>query len=220
LSSKLKNVLSASRAACRAFDNLNSGVPEAERRDWMDMECAAPNMQIDDPSAMDIFQLKANKAASVQTVEMELLGKHASFVETPQGTVTWLAQGLAIEESAIHIMKDKKSLGLSATEIQKLAVARRMDCPSSKISKFIAAAMFYYSESEWDEQNNDPHCDFPFPFIHLPALPLSLSLGHRNCNEHGLAILAELELQLCIGQANDTLDKNYNRAVIAQTTRD
>ncbi|KIK77259.1 hypothetical protein PAXRUDRAFT_17632 [Paxillus rubicundulus Ve08.2h10] len=76
---------------------------------------------------MDIFQLKTNKAASVRTVEMDLLGQHASSVETPQGTVMWLAQGLAIEESAIHIMKDKRSLKSTTTNIQKLAVIRRMD---------------------------------------------------------------------------------------------
>ncbi|KIK92860.1 hypothetical protein PAXRUDRAFT_146425, partial [Paxillus rubicundulus Ve08.2h10] len=214
LSSKLKNVLSTSRAACRAFDNLDSGI-----HDWMDMECAALNMRVDDPSAMDIFQLKANKAASIWTVEMELLGQHASLVETPQGTMTWLAQGLAIEESAIHVMKDKKSLGSAMTEIQKLAVARRMDCLSSEISKFINAATTYMgsaiedhdntaankSESEWEEQNDDTHCDLPLPFIHLPALQLPLSLGCRTCNEHGLATLAELELQLHIIQANDAL---------------
>ncbi|KIK92680.1 hypothetical protein PAXRUDRAFT_13092 [Paxillus rubicundulus Ve08.2h10] len=48
---------------------------------------------------MDIFQLKTNKAASIQTVEMDLLVQHASSVEIPQGTVTWLAQGLAIKEN-------------------------------------------------------------------------------------------------------------------------
>ncbi|KIK75003.1 hypothetical protein PAXRUDRAFT_74004, partial [Paxillus rubicundulus Ve08.2h10] len=37
------------------------------------------------------------------------------------------------------------------------------------------------------------------------ALLLPSSLGHRNCSEHGFIALAELELQLHIGQANDTL---------------
>ncbi|KIK71939.1 hypothetical protein PAXRUDRAFT_22610 [Paxillus rubicundulus Ve08.2h10] len=63
LSAKWKNALSASRAAGRAFDSLDSGVPEAERHHWMDMECAALNMRVDDPSAMDIFQLMTNKGA-------------------------------------------------------------------------------------------------------------------------------------------------------------
>ncbi|KIK72971.1 hypothetical protein PAXRUDRAFT_179565, partial [Paxillus rubicundulus Ve08.2h10] len=137
----------------------------------------------------------------------------------PQGTVTWLAQGLAIEESAIHIMKDKRSLKSTTTDIQKLAVIGRMDRLTSDISKFIDAATTYMGsaivdhddttadevESEWEEQNNDPHSNLPLPFIHIPALPLPLSLGRRNCNEHGLAALADLELQLCIGQANDAL---------------
>ncbi|KIK82488.1 hypothetical protein PAXRUDRAFT_153728 [Paxillus rubicundulus Ve08.2h10] len=92
LSSKLKkNVLSTSRAGFRAFDKINSGVPEAERCDWMDMEHAALNMWVDDPSAMVIFPLQANKgvfqgstspmpsthdfneASSVLTVDMDLL---------------------------------------------------------------------------------------------------------------------------------------------------
>ncbi|KIK79614.1 hypothetical protein PAXRUDRAFT_160879 [Paxillus rubicundulus Ve08.2h10] len=219
LATKWKNELLAPRAAGRAFDNLNSGIPEAERGDWMDMEHATLNTQVDDPSTMDIFQLKTNKAASIQTVEMDLLGQHASSVETPQGTVTWLAQGLSIEESATHVMKNKRSLKSTAIDIQKLVVAIRMDWLSSNISKFIDAATTYMgstieyhddttadeSESEWEEQNEDPHSDLPLPFIHLPALPLSSSLGCRNCNEHGLAALAELELQLCIGQVNDTI---------------
>ncbi|KIK81626.1 hypothetical protein PAXRUDRAFT_155665 [Paxillus rubicundulus Ve08.2h10] len=158
-------------------------------------------------------------AASIQTVEMDILGQHTSSVETPQGTVTWLAQGLAIKESAIHVMKDKRSLKLTATDIQKLVVARRMDWLSSNISKFIDAATAYMgsaiedhddtttdeSEREWEEQNDDLHSDLPLPFIHLPAIPLPSSLGRRNCNEHDLATLADLELQLHIGQVNDTL---------------
>ncbi|KIK77258.1 hypothetical protein PAXRUDRAFT_167416 [Paxillus rubicundulus Ve08.2h10] len=61
------------------------------------------------------------------------------------------------------------------------------------------------AESKWEEQNDDPHSDLPLPFIHIPALPLPSSLGCRNCNKHGLAALGDLELQLHIGQANDTL---------------
>ncbi|KIK72517.1 hypothetical protein PAXRUDRAFT_180512, partial [Paxillus rubicundulus Ve08.2h10] len=219
LSAKWKNAFSASREAGRAFDSLDSGVPEAERRHWMDMERATLNMRVDDPSTMDIFQLKTNKAASVRTVEMDLLGRHASSVETPQGTMMWLAQGLAITESAIHIMKDKRSLKLTAINIQKLVVIRRMDGLSSDISKFIDAATTYVgstiedhddtttdeSEREWEEQNDDLHSELPLPFIHLPALLLPSSLGHENCNEHGLAALADLELQLHIGQVNDAL---------------
>ncbi|KIK72901.1 hypothetical protein PAXRUDRAFT_179675 [Paxillus rubicundulus Ve08.2h10] len=63
LSAKWKNALSASRAAGRAFDSLDSGVPEAERCHWMDMERATLNTQVDNPSTMDIFQLKTNKGA-------------------------------------------------------------------------------------------------------------------------------------------------------------
>ncbi|KIK72623.1 hypothetical protein PAXRUDRAFT_180310 [Paxillus rubicundulus Ve08.2h10] len=61
LSTKWKNALSPSREAGRAFDSLDSGVPEAERRHWMDMERAALNTWVDDPSTMDIFQLKTKK---------------------------------------------------------------------------------------------------------------------------------------------------------------
>ncbi|KIK72399.1 hypothetical protein PAXRUDRAFT_180746 [Paxillus rubicundulus Ve08.2h10] len=63
LSAKWKNGLSASRAAGRAFDSLDIGVPEAERCHWMDMEHATLTMQVDDPSAMVIFHLKTNKGA-------------------------------------------------------------------------------------------------------------------------------------------------------------
>ncbi|KIJ16603.1 hypothetical protein PAXINDRAFT_10319 [Paxillus involutus ATCC 200175] len=153
LSAKWKNALSASRAAGRAFDSLDSGMPEAERRHWMDMERATLNTWVDDPSAMDIFQLKTNKAASVRTVEMDLLGQHASSVETPQGTVTWLAQGPAIEESAIHVMKDQRSLKSTATDVQKLAVVRRMDRLSSDISKFIDAATVYMGSAIEDHDD-------------------------------------------------------------------
>ncbi|KIK72871.1 hypothetical protein PAXRUDRAFT_179751, partial [Paxillus rubicundulus Ve08.2h10] len=155
--------------------------------------------------------------------------------ETPQGTVTWLAQGLAIKESAIHVMKDKRSLKSTATDIQKLVVFRRMDRLSSDISKFIDAATAYMgsaiedhddtttdeAESEWEEQNNDPHSNLPLPFIHIPALPLPSSLGCRNCNEHGLAALADLELQLRIRQANDALQSIHftlaDQAVLFRT---
>ncbi|KIK76052.1 hypothetical protein PAXRUDRAFT_171026 [Paxillus rubicundulus Ve08.2h10] len=77
------------------------------------------------------------------------------------------------------------------------------------------------SESEWEEQNDAPHSDLPLPFIHLPALPLPSLLGCRNCNKHGFAALAELELQLHIRQVNDTLHSIcftlVNKAVLFHT---
>ncbi|KIJ16604.1 hypothetical protein PAXINDRAFT_74872, partial [Paxillus involutus ATCC 200175] len=52
-------------------------------------------------------------------------------------------------------------------------------------------------------------------------LPLPSSLGRRNCNEHGLAALADLELQLRIGQVNDTLHSIHftlaDKAVLFRT---
>ncbi|KAF9222496.1 hypothetical protein BS17DRAFT_768080 [Gyrodon lividus] len=71
--------------------------------------------------------------------------------------MTWLAQGLAIEESAIHVMKDKRSLKLTATEIQKLVVARRIDRLNSKISKFIDAAATYMASTIQDHDDTTPN---------------------------------------------------------------
>ncbi|KIK96652.1 hypothetical protein PAXRUDRAFT_70375, partial [Paxillus rubicundulus Ve08.2h10] len=76
-------------------------------------------------------------------VEMELLGQCAPSAETPQDVVTWFAQGIAIKEAAIHLMKDKRSLKSTTTKIQKLAFTRRMDQITFEISKFINAATTY-----------------------------------------------------------------------------
>lgn len=163
-------------------------------------------------------------------MEMQLLKKSRESKDMLAGSATWLARGLDIEESAILLWKDVRSLRPSATEIQKLAVARRTDRLSSEIQRFITDSSIYMGDAfdtdgadgaEWSIDREDYRAgnddedieevvggirdDIRPPFTNCPILPLPSTIGGDMCGHLGLAQLAKDELELRIGQANDAL---------------
>ena len=122
-----------------------------------------------------------------------------------------------MEESQMVLARDMRRLGNHPTEVQRLALARRADRLSSEISGFLSEAIAYlgenYSEedpldgSDWDNDSSDDdeREEIGDQRPDQVRLPLPSMLGRDKCRELGIGDLAQQELQLRTGQANDAL---------------
>lgn len=218
-----------------AFDQLDRAIPNDVRERWASQERLAMQGRAEDSAMMDIFQVSHNKgvydkcmlqsplnfaAPTIRSIELQLLSEVDNPAGVSHGRTTWLTRGLQIEELAISLQKDTKSLSARSTDMQKLAIARRADRLSADVSKLLSEASAYMkadSVDEVDPQYEDSDVDFDDDddddddrpsrnsYIHLLALPLPSKFGRDTCDEMGIGNVADEELQLRSGQANDAL---------------
>ena len=142
------------------------------------------------------------------------------------GAPTWLARGLKIQESQIALRRDIHRLGIHATELQHLVVARRTDRLSAEISAFLAEAKIHISpnyedelpsddaesdhrpmESEWQDADENLLDRVEGKRPDQAFIPLPSNIGHSKCIRLRTQDLVDMELQLRIGQANDVLQQ-------------
>lgn len=140
---------------------------------------------------------------------------------------------MKIEESQISLTSDIKKIGRHATDIQRLAIARRADKLTTDISAFISEGSAYLAADPSDETSSDSSDeeyyaedenimdDVGAQRPDRAKLPLPSTLGEAKCKLLGLHGLQEQELRLRAGQANDTLHEIRlalaNKAVLFRT---
>ncbi|KAI6145861.1 hypothetical protein BKA82DRAFT_29681 [Pisolithus tinctorius] len=141
------------------------------------------------------------------------------------GAASWLARSLRLEEAITSLHMDRKDIGEQASELKKLAMACRADRISSEQLGFIMDAVIYLklhleagsntsasesiqltvfldANSEQDYASDDGWLDDVGDETNC-CLPSAL--GIDACQARGLQNLAEMELKLRTGQANDVL---------------
>ncbi|KAI6153270.1 hypothetical protein BKA82DRAFT_4011589 [Pisolithus tinctorius] len=233
LSRKLKAARAAAPLARQAYIKLDEALNAEQQDSWRMQEICALQDRVTDPSAMDIFEVQLR---AVRAIELTLLEEPRPSGSL-HGAASWLARGLRLEEAITSLHMDRKDVGERASELKKLAMARRADRISSEQSGFIADAAIYLklhleagsntsasesvqltafldANSEQDYASDDGWLDDVGD--ELPAsdgtlaglqdkLPLPSALGIDACRARGLQNLAEMELKLRTGQANDVL---------------
>ncbi|KAF8430555.1 hypothetical protein L210DRAFT_3614647 [Boletus edulis BED1] len=197
-----------------AFNDLNSTVSEEHRNIWLSEEATAQRMQATNPSAMDTYQLRLQRAPTIQAVELRLLKDETG---SDGGAATWLARGLKVEEGQLSLAKDIRTLGSHSTDIQRLTVARRADRLNTDISVFLSEAPIHLGEGYADELLSDESADeseaggegigeaIGGQRPDLTKLPLPSALGRKKMEQLDRLDLVKLELELREGQANDAL---------------
>ncbi|KAI5990508.1 hypothetical protein EDD15DRAFT_2198085 [Pisolithus albus] len=139
---KLKAMRTSAALACMAFAQLDAMTSPENRQLWESQEEAAMAQRVDDCTVMDIFESQWSKAPTAHGVELQLLQLYDSS-KMPQGTASWLAHGLKIQEAEIMLSTDRKGIGKNASEVKKLAVARCADRLATDRSTFLADAAMY-----------------------------------------------------------------------------
>ncbi|KAI6041790.1 hypothetical protein EDC04DRAFT_2601423 [Pisolithus marmoratus] len=212
--------------AWQAFNQLDAAVSLRNRNLWRKQEEAALREWADNCTVMDMFEIKLNKELWL----LELM----STSRTTHGEASWLAHGIKIEEAELIFASDKRSIGKHPTEINRLATACRMEQMVADQLAFLANAGLYLGQGrehtpedvEIDGANNgvsatplfhgedsseddgmDISMDGMLPSQQQPTDPLlllsTLLIAEQLPSE--LQHLADMELELHIGQANDAL---------------
>ena len=134
---------------------------------WESEEAVAQAKRLQDPAAMDIYEVRLEKgkcpsysgmlsrhsdehrmltAPTRKQQELRLLqaqSRAEHSVAGRRGAATWLATGLTIEESQVSLSRDVKRLGKHPTDLQSLRVARLRDKLQSQITSFLQMAPTY-----------------------------------------------------------------------------
>jgi hypothetical protein len=171
-------------------------------------------------------------APSRKEIETKLLDDDIGVAASPsrRGVAMWISTGLAIEEAQLALLLEIRTLGRSKpTSIQALELARKRDRLQGQIDRFVRSASthlgeafecgsdreeadvdlddFDDSEDDSEGSNNDiVSISATTSQPEVQMIPLPSSLGLAECTELGAEDLIPLEIELRIGQANDSLE--------------
>ncbi|KAI6149895.1 hypothetical protein BKA82DRAFT_4354000 [Pisolithus tinctorius] len=120
------------------FADLNGNVPPAISQSWGEEAAVALENRLSRPQAMDIYEVRLQKAPSAKAIEIDILA-----IPQPghsQGMATWIAKALKIEEAQIQLAAACQYITSRATEAQILTIACHHDHLQSHIHSIFDTA--------------------------------------------------------------------------------
>ncbi|KAG1845595.1 hypothetical protein C8R48DRAFT_750720 [Suillus tomentosus] len=219
---KYKEAMKGVADSNMAFERLDESADADKVKDWEAQERLAHARRRHDPTAMDIYEVQLRKAPTRKQQELRLLtaqGRQPGEARR-RGAATWLAEGLAIEEAQATLQMDVRKLGHRATDTQRLAIGRRRDTLQWDIDRWTAAGAIILGEELGDNDmqimqpdllilQEDPEeaMDAELRAFEPEKAVISLpsNMGLEKCAALGVADIADQELMLRQGQANDAL---------------
>ncbi|KAG1886447.1 hypothetical protein F4604DRAFT_1917240 [Suillus subluteus] len=206
------------RTLCRKYKQANNGIAESEKAfnrldeaapahlktEWSARERRAQSSRLNDPEAMDEYEINIKKAPSRKEIELRLLEENSARNAAPsrRSVVTWISTGLAIEEAQIALLIEQRDRFDADDEPDDLNVDILDDLDDDP-------ADFSKTSDTW---TNSPE---------LTVIPLPSNLGVDRCRRCMAEDLILLELSLREGQANDTLHNLQihlcNKAILFRT---
>ncbi|KAG1836908.1 hypothetical protein F4604DRAFT_1602134, partial [Suillus subluteus] len=232
---QFKEAVQGVRDSQHAFDRLSETADDDTLVKWEAEAAAAQDDRLENPSAMDIYEVKMTKAPTRKQQELHLLTRQVRWLagEIHRGAATWLASAITLEEAQVALLIDVKKLGRRPTDAQKLAIARHRDRLQGQIDEFIRVTVTFLGDQldEYDKldlmtmmldaaeldsagsSSDDPdwlddedRYDTLVKFTPKTlVIPLPSNIGIERCAEWGVADLVLQEISLREGQANDAL---------------
>ncbi|KAG1903999.1 uncharacterized protein F5891DRAFT_946598, partial [Suillus fuscotomentosus] len=122
----------------KAFNRLDEAAPSHLKTEWLARERIAQSSRLNDPSAMDEYEINIKKAPSKKEMELRLLeeGNARNAAPSHRSVATWISTGLAIEEAQIALLIEVQRIGRRSTETQRLDIARQRDWLQGQIDGF------------------------------------------------------------------------------------
>ncbi|KAG1743982.1 uncharacterized protein EDB91DRAFT_1080812 [Suillus paluster] len=157
----------------KAFDRLNKAAPANLKTDWLASERIAQSDRIQDPAAMDIYEINIKKgkitlsqsnsefilnpAPSKKEIELRLLQEGNAHHAAPsrRSVATWISMCLAIEEAQITLLIKVRRIGKRTTKTQRLDIARQCDRLQGQIDAFTWTALMHLGEGFDADDNPD-----------------------------------------------------------------
>ncbi|KAG2030470.1 hypothetical protein BDR03DRAFT_1017069 [Suillus americanus] len=113
LCQKFKEAVQGVRDSKYAFDRLSETADDDTLVKWKAEAAAVQYDRLDNPSAMDIYEVQLTKALTRKQQELHLLNHQARRLagEIHRSAATWLASGITLEETQVALLIDVKKLG-------------------------------------------------------------------------------------------------------------
>ncbi|KAI6026871.1 hypothetical protein BKA83DRAFT_4050885, partial [Pisolithus microcarpus] len=216
LSRKLKTAQASVVLAREAFERFKKSITPIQQMSWSKQEEAALLCHIHDPSVMDVFEIQLKKAPTVHAIELHLLEKSTQQGGVHHGAASWITRGLAIEEAEIILNIHRKDGGQTQSELKRhskhftIFLQKRSNDCDGKTNGVAGADMLADEEllsNDGDSNSSaDEECGRDtFKVPTSSCLPLPSVFGVDHCKANKVHRLAEMELELHMGQANDAL---------------
>ncbi|KAG1870786.1 hypothetical protein F4604DRAFT_1681662 [Suillus subluteus] len=222
---KYKLAMNGITESGKAFDRLDEAAPAHLKTEWSARERRAQSSRLNDPEAMDEYEINIKKAPSRKEIELRLLeeGSARNAAPSRRSVATWISTGLAIEEAQIALLIEVRRMGKRSTETQRLDIARQRDRLQGQIDGFTQSALTHLGEGfDADDDPDDLNVDILDDLDddladfsktsdawtnspELTVIPLPSNLGVDRCRHCMAEDLIPLEMSLREGQANDTL---------------
>ncbi|KAG2047573.1 hypothetical protein BDR06DRAFT_1013732 [Suillus hirtellus] len=169
----------------KAFDRLDEAAPLHLKTEWLARKRIAQSSRLNDPSAMDEYEINIKKAPSKKEIELRLLeeGNARNAAPSRRSVATWISTGI----------------GRRSTETQRLDIARQRDQLQGQIDGFAQSALTHLGEGfDADDEPEDLDVDIlddlnddPADFTEtshtwtnspeLTVIPLPSNLGVDRC---------------------------------------
>ena len=148
----------------KAFQRLDEAAPADSKTEWLASERIAQSSRINNPAAMDVYEINIKKgkwtlspskselilhsAPSKKEIELRLLeeGNAQNAAPARRSVATWISMGLAIEEAQIALLIEVRRIGRRSTETQRLDIARQCDRLQGQIDGFTQSALTHLGE--------------------------------------------------------------------------
>ncbi|KAG1898408.1 uncharacterized protein F5891DRAFT_1190786 [Suillus fuscotomentosus] len=204
----------------KAFDRLDEAAPSHLKTECLARERIAQSSRLNDPSAMDEYEINIEKAPSKKEIELRLLeGNARNAAPSRRSVATWISTGLSIEEAQIALLIEVRRIGRRSTETQRLDIARQRDQLQGQIDGFAWSALTHIWEGfDADDEPEDLDIDI------LDYMTGDFTeTSHTWTNSPELTVIPlPSNLGLREGQANDALHnlRIYlcNKAILFRTT--
>ena len=148
---------------------------------------------------------------------MEMI-QHGQNNGCPTGAATWIAKALKVEEAQIILAMDLRSTTVR-TENQRLALLRRSERLHMQVDGLMQCAVRYIGEdlddilchagqgpdAVGDEVEDDLSHGLGIENVQAAVLPLPSYMDGEYVDAHRVRGIADMELELRVGQANDVL---------------
>ncbi|KAG1854885.1 hypothetical protein F4604DRAFT_1685896 [Suillus subluteus] len=238
---KYKLAMNGITKSGKAFDRLDEAAPTHLKTEWSARERRAQSSRLNDPEAMDEYEINIKKAPSRKEIELRLLEEGSARNAAPscRSVAMWISTGLAIEEAQIALLIEVRRMGRRSTETQRLDIAQQQDRLQGQIDRFTQSALTHLGEGfDADDEPDDLNVDIlddlnddPADFSktsdtwtnspELTVIPLPSNLRVDRCRHCMAEDLITLEMSLHEGQANDTLHNLQihlcNKAILFRT---
>jgi len=157
----------------KAFDRLDEAAPANFKTEWLAKERITQSSRIQDPVAMDVYEINIKKgkvtfivsikarikfAPSTKQKEIELRlledGNAHNAAPSHRSVATWISMGLAIEEAQIALLIEVQRIGRRPTETQRLDITQQCNHLQGQIDRFTQSALTYLGDGY--DADDDP----------------------------------------------------------------